>query len=313
LSLAADVRAFFSGVAQIISTIADYEWLAISVNSDAGKSLCVHTHPSRHEHDLERAMVALGLAGESIEPWLVCDERCQRSRGPGSSHETYPISLAGVELGRLAVGSDPRIDANEIGIFAFVTGELAAPLRSVVLTEAARRLAMTDALTGLSNRRCAADPLDRFFAAATRYGSDLSVSLLDIDLFKRINDGHGHDVGDQALRQVAGVLMSKARASDVVARWGGEEFLHIMPSTGAAGARIAAERMRMAIMATPLVLADGSKLDLSASFGVATLEAGDDQPKLLERADQALYRAKERGRNRVEVADGPRQSTAGRL
>jgi len=301
LSLAADLPELFAGVAQILSTIANYEWLALSVERGAIKSLNLHTHPSRRAQDLDRALSALGPREAPSDPYLIVDERCQPNRGANSRSEAYAILLAGVELGRMAVGTDPRLDGNERGLFSFVASELAGPLCSVILTEEARRLAMTDALTGLNNRRCASDWLNRTFAAAERYGTELSIGILDIDHFKRINDEYGHDTGDRALKSVAAILSGKARTSDVVARWGGEEFLHIMPNTGAAGARVAAERLRMAIVAKPLTLEDGTGVRLSASFGVATRSGENGPAKLLERADQALYRAKERGRNRVEV------------
>jgi two-component system cell cycle response regulator len=301
LSLAADLPELFAGTAQLLSTIANYEWLGLSVERGALNRACLHTHPSRREPDFERALAALGVSTMPPDPFLICDERCQAQRGPNSRAEAYAVSLAGTALGKLAVGTDPRIDGNEAGLFAFVASELTAPLCSVILTEEARRLAMTDALTGLNNRRCASDSLARTCAAAARYGTELSIALMDIDHFKRVNDEHGHETGDHALKFVAKILTRQARTSDVVARWGGEEFLHIMPNTGAAGARIAAERLRMALAAQPLTLEDGTGIRLAASFGVAT-RAGEEGPvQLLERADQALYRAKERGRNRVEV------------
>lgn len=301
LSLAADITELFAGAAQVLSTIADYHWLALYVERGSSSSICVHCHPSRRALDVQRALGALGHRELKRAPWVIADQRCQEGSGTSSHGEVYPIELAGVELGRLAVGSDARADAGDQELLRLVASELASPLRAVVLTEETRRLAMTDALTGLDNRRCASDWLDRSFASAARYGTELSVALLDIDFFKRVNDGYGHEAGDQALKLVAQILTSKARACDVVARWGGEEFLHVMPSTGAAGARIAAERLRMAIASQPLTLESGVRVPLTASFGVATRGPTDTRSRLLERADQALYRAKERGRNRVEI------------
>jgi diguanylate cyclase (GGDEF)-like protein len=212
--------------------------------------------------------------------------------------EAFPISIAGVKIGSLAVRAAPG--QNDKGFFAFVAGEIAPALRAVILTEEARRLALTDALTGLWNRRGASETLFQCAAAAQRYKSQLSVAMLDVDYFKRINDNHGHHSGDLALQHIAILLQRAARKADITARWGGEEFLFIMPSTGAPGARVAAERVRMSVADSPVTLEDGTALRITASIGIATLKPEEHHSDLVNRADQALYLAKERGRNRVE-------------
>jgi diguanylate cyclase (GGDEF)-like protein len=116
-----------------------------------------------------------------------------------------------------------------------------------------------------------------------------------------VNDTHGHDVGDLVLRAVAASLADVARKSDLVARWGGEEFVIFLPQTGAAGARIAAERLRRAIAALRPVTSGGVEVPISASFGLANTSSAAPVEELLARADRALYLAKERGRNRVEL------------
>ena len=164
-------------------------------------------------------------------------------------------------------------------------------------------MACTDSMTGLFNRRHGALVLDQSIAAAKRAGTPLSIALMDIDHFKRINDVYGHPIGDEAIRHVSELLALTARKSDIVARWGGEEFLAIFPGTTTPGHRIAGERYRMRIANAPLTV-ENKPIEITISIGIATLgaETSDD---LLARADKALYRAKERGRNRVEVADGP--------
>jgi diguanylate cyclase (GGDEF)-like protein len=130
--------------------------------------------------------------------------------------------------------------------------------------------------------------------------------IIDLDHFKTVNDQHGHQVGDQALRQVASALTHYVRPYDWASRWGGEEFLIMLPGASAAGAATAAERIRLTIAETPLVLADGATVILQASLGVACTSAEDKAylslEQLVQKADEALYQAKREGRNRVCLA-----------
>lgn len=155
--------------------------------------------------------------------------------------------------------------------------------------------ASTDALTGLPNRRQLDDQLDRDIARAHRDREPLSVLLVDIDRFKAVNDVHGHQAGDRALREFAYRLSDTVRAGDVAGRWGGEEFLVIAPNTGQDGALELAERCRTAITNVPVAIVG----KVTASFGVATLGEGEEARSLVRRADTALYRAKDGGRDAV--------------
>jgi diguanylate cyclase (GGDEF)-like protein len=161
-------------------------------------------------------------------------------------------------------------------------------------------LATTDSLTGIANRREFARILAGEVDRSKRYGGPLSLAMYDLDYFKRVNDSFGHDVGDDVLRAVTAVVKKCIRTVDVVARWGGEEFMVLMPETELAAARTAAEKLR-------LTIADHrfNKIDkLTVSFGVAAFEPKDDPNSLLKRVDDALYQAKQQGRNRVEVLAG---------
>ena len=167
--------------------------------------------------------------------------------------------------------------------------------------------AATDALTGLPNNRAVQDTLKRMVAQASRSVAPLSAALLDLDHFKHINDAHGHSRGDEALAAVAANLRSSLRESDFVGRYGGEEFLLLLPDTGKQQARVVAEKVRAAVDAIAL-----SNLDLrvTASFGVATLpDDCGDADSLMRAADRVLYSAKGRGRNRVELFES-REDTA---
>jgi len=165
----------------------------------------------------------------------------------------------------------------------------------VDLTQAYEKLAITDRLTGLSNRRGAEIVLKREVTRARRYGSILSLVLFDIDHFKALNDVHGHAFGDLVLRHVARTIGALPRDSDVAARWGGEEFLLILPATNLAGARVCAERVRAAVEA--LTFPKGGPVTVSA--GVAEFEGKEDLETVLRRADDNMYAAKRAGRNRV--------------
>jgi len=160
--------------------------------------------------------------------------------------------------------------------------------------EMARR-ADTDALTGVLNRMGFNEAMSRELSRARRYQQALSVAILDIDHFKKVNDEFGHPVGDQVLVRTANLLSSCVRESDTVARWGGEEFAVIAPATTEQGAASLAEKLRSIMAATHL----GPKEAVTASFGVAELGPDDTVDTLLQRADAALYRAKQTGRNRV--------------
>ncbi len=171
--------------------------------------------------------------------------------------------------------------------------------------DAMRALADTDALTGLPNRRAGLARLDEAFAEARRTGAPLSVGFVDVDLFKRINDLHGHDAGDRVLIAVGEALAAELRHRDAVARMGGEEFLVLLPGTGAGDARARLEAMRRRIAATAPTPAVAG-LQLSASIGLATRTDDDAAPvALLRRADDAMYRAKHAGRDRVVDDLGP--------
>lgn len=160
-----------------------------------------------------------------------------------------------------------------------------------------------DALTGLANRRATHDALDRLWAAAARGSRPLGVVLLDLDLFKQVNDRHGHDAGDQLLTAVGAALAGAVRTGDLVGRVGGEEFLALLPDTDLPGAAVVAERLRAAVAALHVPAAGGPA---TASAGVAGLTRSDHTPgDLLRRADHALYQAKAAGRDRVAVAAEP--------
>lgn len=160
-------------------------------------------------------------------------------------------------------------------------------------------LAYTDTLTGMPNRRRLYEDLSWLIRLAERYGSGFCVCLFDLDHFKRLNDTYGHLVGDQVLQEVARATRLHLRAADLFGRWGGEEFVVLLPRSGLSDAQTAMERVRLALhnIAIP------DPHTITASFGIAVYLPGDTSESLLHRADQALYLAKTTGRNRI-VLDG---------
>jgi diguanylate cyclase (GGDEF)-like protein len=167
--------------------------------------------------------------------------------------------------------------------------------------------AAKDSLTGLLNRGMLLETLERELLRAQREAAPLSVAMVDLDHFKRINDVHGHAAGDEVLRHAAQRMAHSVRRQDVVGRYGGEEFLAVLPGCSLLGAESLAERMRVALQQAGIPL-DGSKpLQVSASIGVASTTAFDSRcgrEELLRAADQALYVAKREGRNCVRSIDG---------
>ena len=163
-------------------------------------------------------------------------------------------------------------------------------------------MAVTDPLTGLYNRRYLGTHLSRLFRDAHSRSQPLSLLVLDVDHFKRVNDTMGHDIGDVVLKEIAERLHLSVRGMDLACRYGGEEFVFVMPDTDRQAALAIAERLRKEIGETPVTVAAEQAISVTVSIGVATTSVADpeDTPQnMLKRADEALYRAKETGRNRV--------------
>jgi diguanylate cyclase (GGDEF)-like protein len=164
-----------------------------------------------------------------------------------------------------------------------------------------QKLSSTDHLTELYNRGHWEDAVKREYARHSRYASNASLVMIDIDHFKRVNDTYGHQAGDAVIRRVAEVIRRHARDADVAGRYGGEEFAVLLPDTDKEGARVFSERLRQAIEAE-VVEHEGQRIRCTISLGVADLSQPlEGYESLIERADQALYDSKENGRNQVSV------------
>jgi diguanylate cyclase (GGDEF)-like protein len=171
--------------------------------------------------------------------------------------------------------------------------------------EKLERLATFDSLTGLYNRRAVLGRLDELINLANRYKEDFSLSILDIDHFKKVNDHYGHLTGDEVLEEIAVLIRRNIRETDIVGRYGGEEFIIILPKTNLSSAWVVAERLRSIIEKTKMKDSAGNAFTITVSQGLVGWERDEDAASLISRADEALYKAKEKGRNRVQILLGP--------
>jgi len=222
----------------------------------------------------------------------------------GVAAATYAIPVEGLMRG--------SVSQSFTFMAAFVVVILAS-LGFILMTKdradaESRALAALDPLTGAANRRVLISALDRDVARAVRTREPVAVMMVDIDHFKHVNDRYGHPAGDKVLCNVVDVLRERVRAQDLVGRYGGEEFMVVLPDTDAAGAAQLARQLCQAVEAARCRV-DGAQIGVTVSIGVAggRLEPGDNWDMLISAADRALYQAKKNGRNRVEAADGLRR------
>lgn len=182
-----------------------------------------------------------------------------------------------------------------------LTSQIVYPLRNALLYERAVVAASRDPLTGANNRANLESTLEREVSLAQRHGGDLSLIMFDLDHFKQVNDRHGHSTGDCVLQTFTARLSQCIRSSDVLFRYGGEEFVVVLRNTDLRGAALLAERIRQ-VVESMRVECSGKTVPLTVSAGVATLSAGEDAARFLQRTDRALYHSKTGGRNRVTAA-----------
>jgi len=245
-------------------------------------------------------------------PGLDGVEVCRRVRAHDSEKLTYIILLTA--LGRQEdVVAGLEAGADDYVTKPFEKDELQARIKVgqrlikfhdqiVSLKEALRVQAMHDALTGILNRRAIMEHLEAELARAQREGKPLTVVMIDLDHFKRVNDTYGHTTGDEVLRECARRIRHALRAYDAVGRYGGEEFLAIIPAAAGPAAKGMCERIRSAISASGMHLGQGG-LQTTASLGAVTVRPGMSMEDAISAADAALYEAKAAGRDRVAYAD----------
>ena len=212
-----------------------------------------------------------------------------------------PVAAEGAAHGVLLLGGDVAPRAVQAQKMALAVAEATAfALETLAIRESLRGQALRDPLTGLHNRRFLDEAAEALARQATRREAPLAVAMLDVDHFKRLNDGHGHAVGDAVLRDIGALLSTRLRRSDIACRYGGEEFLIVLPDCDAVQAWGRMDALRRLIVARRLGGITGHRV--TCSIGVAALGPGADIAAAIADADQALYDAKRTGRNRVVVA-----------
>lgn len=231
------------------------------------------------------------------------DEQIEVQIGTGERYSLeYTITLHDSWLGQLQLSRKEPFTEDEIMKLEDFSTALVYPLLNAFSYARAIRTSFQDPLTGANNRAALQHDLERECALARRTNAPLSLLLLDIDNFKSVNDHWGHQSGDLALKEAAATVSDSTRGSDMLYRYGGEEFLVILACTPAEGAALFAERIRKNIAAMQ-VDSDTGCFGITTSIGVSTLNENDDISSLIRRADEALYQAKRSGRNLVKMAD----------
>ncbi|WP_431065163.1 GGDEF domain-containing protein [Methylotuvimicrobium sp.] len=214
---------------------------------------------------------------------------------------SYAMKVEEQQLGELKLMRRQKFSEQELKMIETLLCCLIYPLRNATLFQQAMNLAFTDVLTQTRNRSAFNDTVRREIRLAHRNGNHLSVVFIDIDHFKSINDNYGHQCGDLALTSIAKWINESIRSSDIVFRYGGEEFVVLLSETDLKGAELLAERIRQNI--ENHIFAYGLEtIRMTASLGTSTLHGDDTLDEFIDRADQAMYRAKQTGRNRVVTA-----------
>jgi diguanylate cyclase (GGDEF)-like protein len=224
----------------------------------------------------------------------------------------FPLTCRGRRLGalialdRMPSARAPRLTAAMLRSMRLLLEPAAVALDNAILLKRAEALSVTDDLTRLYNSRYLNQVLRREAKRASRSGHPLSLLFIDLDGFKAVNDAHGHLLGSRALVEAAVAIRGSARETDVVSRFGGDEFAVVLPDTGADGALAVGERVRDRIAGHRFLRSEGLNLHLTASVGIATLpDAAASAEELMQVADAAMYQVKDRGKNGIQVAVGP--------
>ncbi len=241
----------------------------------------------------------LVVAGDSTAP-------CAHAAGVKNTYLCIPILAQGETLGILHLQTTdeaPQMEASELSFKTTFAAQVGLSIVNIKLREALRTQSVRDALTGLYNRRYLEEVLDREVRRASRAAQSLGVLMIDLDHFKRFNDTYGHDAGDAVLREIAVSLTKGIRAEDFVCRFGGEEFVVILPTADLAASSMRAERLRSKVKELTILHQGRSMGMITISIGVAAFpEHGMSPKELMAAADAALYEAKRGGRDQVVVA-----------
>jgi two-component system cell cycle response regulator len=298
LSLCGAFDRLFDLLTQLACQVTSYRWLALSTPHNIRWGL--HAHPNQRARAEVEARHALGVSADA--PVILVEDSDAHDELDGPVPIVLPVQFADGNVGRLAFGRRPEADAQGEEVIRIIARELGGPIRMATLVEEAQRLATIDALTGLMNRRAFLQALEIEMERSTRLHYPLSLILLDVDHFKIINDTRGHASGDAVLSGLGRLLNKEARKSDLLARWGGEEFIIVLSGADEERGLIAAERYRNAIERFEILDGRGDRIPITASMGLARMEPAEQADSFVDRADRAMYGAKTAGRNQIVVA-----------
>ncbi len=307
--IAAEVRSLASSgsfdrlfdlFSQFLTQVLGYRWVALC--TVAPERFALHHHPSHGACAEREARAALGLSAATAVVRIEDEDARDELDGPAPVVRSVPFGAE--EVARIALGPSATGEANAADLVSLIARELGGPVRMAVLVEESQRLAAIDPLTGLMNRRAFLASMEVQVNRAHRYHEALQLLLFDVDHFKLINDRRGHAAGDLVLTALGRLVRGTMRMPDLVARWGGEEFIVALVSTDAVGGAAVAERVRQSIEALEILDKDGSRIPVTISVGLATLGDAESVDHLIDRADRAMYAAKAAGRNRVVVSVG---------
>jgi diguanylate cyclase (GGDEF)-like protein len=307
-----DPGTLLSRIAELICQLIDAKACSVMLlDADRKRLLAKAAYGVRTERMQSLSFrVGEGVAGwvvERGEPALIADVAndprfivLPANQTPIASMICVPLVARGERVGVVtATSAKPAaFDTSSLELVRFIAMTIALDIENVRL----HRVAVTDPLTGAYNREFLMQRLPQEIEAAAERDRALSVAMVDVDHFKSVNDHYGHSVGDVVLTEVARRLRGAIRGGDVLVRYGGEEFLAVLPKADAGRAWEVGERMRQRICERAFDVGDGLALLLRVSVGIAQWRTGELMPALIDRADTALYGAKDRGRNRVEVA-----------
>lgn len=307
-----DPGILLSRIAELICQLIDAKSCSVMLlDADRKRLLAKAAYGLRTErmHSLS-FRVGEGVAGwviERGEPALIADVAqdprfvvLPMNQTPIASMLCVPLLARGERVGVVTATSErtSAFHAGHLDLVRFISTTIALDIENVRL----HRVAVTDPLTGAYNREFLLARLPQEIEAAQERDRSLSVAMVDVDHFKAVNDQYGHSVGDLVLAEVARRLRGAIRAGDLLVRYGGEEFLAVLPKADAGRAWEVGERMRQRVCERAFDVGDGLALLLRISVGIAQWRMYESMTDLIERADVALYAAKDHGRNRVEVA-----------